>query len=188
MTPSRTEQTRESPSQPIRVLVVDDHARVRQGLRMFLSTCADIDLVAEAGSGAEALQRFAETCPDVVVMDLAAPGMDSPVITSQMKELNPDSQIIALASFAEAQLERRVLEAGAVCCVAKDSSVGTLVEAIHVAYAALGPVHMTFVQAKTGTSADLKAGTPSDGRTGAVPYDCPVSNEDEPATEEVLIG
>jgi two-component system, NarL family, response regulator LiaR len=137
----------------IRVMLVDEHARVRQGLRLFLSTCSHIQVVAEAGSGSEALLRFADACPDVVVMHLNTPGMDSPVVTFRMKELSPDSQIIALANESDPDMERRSLSAGAVCCVLKDSSAGALVAAIYEAHANATLRNMTFIQAKTGAKA-----------------------------------
>ena len=83
--------------------------------------------------GAEALAHFARVLPDVVIMDLRTPGMDSPVVTRLMKRVNPSSQIIALANEVDPNMERRVLLAGALCCVVKDSSAGALVEAIHKA-------------------------------------------------------
>ena len=134
-------------------MVVDDHARVRQGLRLFLSTCPEMEIVAEAGGGAEALAHFARVLPDVVIMDLRTPGMDSPVVTRLMKRLNPSSQIIALANEVDPDMERRALIAGALCCVAKDSSAGALVEAIHRARGVECGGPMTFIQVKTGTSA-----------------------------------
>ena len=154
MATNHTRHTGERPFEPVRVMVVDDHARVRHGLRLFLSACPDIDVVAEAGDGTEALELFATTYPDVVVMDLATPGMDSPVVTSRMRELHPASKIIALASFFDAEMERRAREAGAVRCVIKDSCAGALVEAIHEGYGHSGNGHMTFVQAKSGASAE----------------------------------
>ena len=152
---SDTGRTREWPFGTVRVMVVDGHARVRHGLRLFLSTCPGIEVVAEAGGGKEALQLFAATSPDVVVMDLATPGMDGPDVTSCMKELHPASQIIALASFVDPEMEHRALEAGALRCVIKDSGVGPLVEAIHEAYGRSGNGHMTYVQAKSGTSTEI---------------------------------
>jgi two-component system, NarL family, response regulator LiaR len=134
---SRTSISEKRCFDPIRVMVVEEHARVRQGLRMFLSTCADIEVVAEAGNGAEALRHFTDTRPDVVLMHLGTPGMDSPIVTCRMKELCPGSQIIALANEADPDMERRALAAGAQRCVLKDSSAGALVAAIYEARAGL---------------------------------------------------
>jgi two-component system, NarL family, response regulator LiaR len=156
MATSNTRHRKERPFKLIRVMVVDDHARVRHGLRLFLSTCPGIEVVAAAGDGAEALKLFAAACPDVVIMDLATPGMDSLVVTSRMKELRPASKIITLASFVDAEMEHRALEAGAARCVVKDSSAGALVEAIREGCRRTGNGHMTFVQAKSGVSAELE--------------------------------
>jgi DNA-binding NarL/FixJ family response regulator len=168
-------------------MVVDEHARVRQGLRLFLSTCADIQVVAEAGSGSEALQHFAETCPDVVVMHLDTPGMDGPVVTFRMKELCPECQIIVLSNEADPDMERRTLAAGALCCVLKDSSAGALVAAIHAAHAGLETSYMTFVQSKTGASTDSNSCSPSDVTSSAVLYHGIVNEDSKPATREVQI-
>jgi DNA-binding NarL/FixJ family response regulator len=140
---------------------------------VFLSTCADIQVVAEAGSGREALRRFMETLPDVVLMDLAAPGMDSPVVTCRMKELHPGARVIALTSEVDPTLEDRALAAGAISLVLKDSSAGALVDAIRETRSreAVGGSPMTFVQSKTGTSAERKTGAPSDVRYGLPEYD-----------------
>ncbi len=156
-------------------MVVDEHARVRHGLRVFLSTCADLEIVAEAGSAMEALRLFTDTRPQVVVMELAAPSMDSPIVTRRMKEIDPNCHIIALASYADPEIERRALEAGALCCLFKESSAGMLLETIRRAHA--GPRYdrslgsMPFVQGKTGESAEGASGVPSDGIRGAPHYD-----------------
>jgi DNA-binding NarL/FixJ family response regulator len=163
------------PSAPVRVMVVDDHARVRMGLRLFLSTCPDIDVVAEAGDGTTALELFAITCPDVVVMDLATPGMDCPVVTVRMKEIHPAGQIIALASEADPDMKRRALAAGARSYVLKDSSAGALVRAIYEAQPCAGAHNMTFVQAKTGASTERQSTAPSDTRCSVTEYDDVVS-------------
>lgn len=161
----------EAPCEPIRVMIIDGHARVRQGLRFFLSTCANIEVVADAGNGVEALKGFAETRPDVVVMDLAAPSMDCPVEIFRMKELHPYCQVIALASEADQNMERRALAAGACCCILKDSSTTALVGAIHAARAWVEALGMTFVQAKTGLSTEWKSGAPSDDIHSVTEYD-----------------
>jgi two-component system, NarL family, response regulator LiaR len=164
MTKIRTPQAERCQSAPIRVMVVDEHARVRHGLRFFLSTCANIQVVAEAGNASEALRNFVETDPDVVVMHLAAPGTDSAVVTCRMKELSPQSQIIALTNDTDPDMDRRALAAGALCCVLKDSSAGALVAAIYEAQAAAQMGDMTFVQAKTGAMTEEKTRIPSDGK------------------------
>ena len=191
MITSATHQVEESTQNTIRVMIVDQHARVRHGLSLFLSTCTDLTVVAEAGSGPEALRRFAESRPQVVVMDLAAPGMDAPVVTRRMKELDPRSQVIVLASYSDPESERRALDAGALCCLVKDSSAGTLVAAIRRAhpgvYTPKGPAYMTFVQANTGGSAECESGVPSDVTSEAAIYHSLVSKHEKPATREARV-
>lgn len=180
MITSPTTQVKAPTRNALRLMIVDEHARVRQSLRVFLSTCADLAVVAEAGSGPEALKRFAEYRPQVVVMDLAAPGMDAPVVTRRMKELDPQSQIIVLASYGDPDAERRALDAGALCYVVKDSSAGALLAAIRRAHPGACPqrtsAHMTFVQANTGGSAEAESGVPSDVTSQAPLYHCLISS------------
>jgi DNA-binding NarL/FixJ family response regulator len=191
MTASPTRQLTEPTQRTTQVMIVDEHARVRHGLRVFLSTCTDLAVVAEAGSGPEALQRFAETHPQVVVMDLTTPEMDGPIVTRRMKELDPSVQIIVLASYCNPETERRALDAGALCCVVKDSSAAALVEAIRRAHPGIciakRSAHMTFVQANTGGSAEGESGVPSDVTGPAAIYHSLVSTSDKPATGEVRV-
>jgi DNA-binding NarL/FixJ family response regulator len=168
MAVSRKVQREEDPSEPIRVMVVDGHARVRQGLRFFLSACANIEIVAEAGDGVEALKQFAETHPDVVVIDLAPLGMDCPAVTLRMKQLNPGSQIISLADEADPDNEDRALAAGAFCCVLKDASASALMGAICEAHAYAEAHYMTFVQAKIGASTEWRSNAPSDSNCSVI--------------------
>jgi NarL family two-component system response regulator LiaR len=118
----------------IAVMIVDDHARVRQGLRTFFSTCPDLRVVAEAANGEEALERCGQTRPDVIVMDMMMPAVDGPTATGRIRKSYPDSQVIALSSFGDPDMVRRALEAGAAAYVLKDSSPETLVEAIRDAH------------------------------------------------------
>ena len=148
----------------IRVMLVDDHPRVRQCLRIFLSTCEDIEVVSGAGGGEEALRRFVETRPDVVVMDLAVTGSDGAAVTARMKQIDPLARVIALTSFPDLELSRRALEAGVICCLLKDESEGVLLEAIQGAMTKAPAGHMTFVQAKTGRTTESRTGSLSDGR------------------------
>ncbi len=92
---------------PIRVLIVDDHAMVRRGLAAFLQAYDDLELVGEAGSGAEAVKRCAQEGPDVVLMDLVLPGIDGVVATRVIRQRHPQLQVIALTSFHEEDLVPR---------------------------------------------------------------------------------
>jgi NarL family two-component system response regulator LiaR len=124
------------PSQdPIRVMLVDDHAMVRSGLAAFLLIFDDLSLVAEAASGTEALRRVEESRPDVVLMDMVMPEMDGAAATRAIKERFPEIQVLALTSFKEDQLVHEALDAGATGYLLKNISADQLAAAIRDAYA-----------------------------------------------------
>lgn len=120
---------------PIRVMIVDDHAVVRSGLAAFLLAYDDLELVAEAGSGAEALRLCPETRPQVVLMDLVMPEMDGAATTRAIRERCPDIQVVALTSFREEALVQGALQAGAIGYLLKNVSADQLADAIRAAYA-----------------------------------------------------
>jgi NarL family two-component system response regulator LiaR len=120
---------------PIRVLVVDDHAVVRGGLRLFLLAFDDLELVGEANSGGKALRLCQEVEPDVVLMDLVMPGMDGIEATRLIREQHPQIQVIALTSFPEEELVQAALEAGAIGYLLKNVSAGSMAAAIRAAHA-----------------------------------------------------
>lgn len=117
----------------IRVLVVDDHAVVRSGLRYSLLAFDDIDLVAEACGGEEALRMCEEAHPDVVLMDMMMPGMDGVAATRAIRESYPGVQVIALTSFQEGNLVQDALQAGAIGYLLKDVDMDELATAIRSA-------------------------------------------------------
>jgi NarL family two-component system response regulator LiaR len=117
-------------SQPIRVLLVDDHTVVRTGLRFFVLAFEDLELVGEAASGEQALRLCDQLQPEVVLMDLVMPGMDGISTTQAIRQRHPEIQVIALTSFAEQELVQRALEAGATGYLLKDVSANELAEAI----------------------------------------------------------
>ncbi|NPV06568.1 MAG: response regulator transcription factor [Anaerolineae bacterium] len=123
---------------PIRVLVVDDHAVVRSGLTAFLSVYDDLELVGEADSGAEAL-RFCDdpAAPpvDVVLMDLIMPGLDGAETTRILRQRHPETQVVALTSFREDDLVQRALKAGAIGYLLKNVGAEELAHAIRQAHA-----------------------------------------------------
>lgn len=123
------------PSQPIRVLLVDDHTMVRRGLVTFLKVYDDLQLAGEAESGAEAIQRCAEIRPDVVLMDMVMPDMDGVNATRTIRQQFPSVQVIALSSFKEGELIQNALEAGAIGYLLKDVSADDLARAIRAAHA-----------------------------------------------------
>ena len=114
----------------LRVLIVDDHQVVRQGLRLFLSDETDLEIVGEAGNGIEALQILAERPVNVVLMDLLMPAMDGVTATREVRRLFPDVDVIALTSVLEDRLIHRAIEAGASGYLLKDTGASELAECI----------------------------------------------------------
>ncbi len=123
-----------SPSDPIRVMLVDDHPMVRRGLATMLMVFDDLRLVGEAESGEAAIQLCAEVLPDVILMDMVMPGTDGASATRVIRQRHPQVQVLALTSFKEAQLIKTVLEAGAIGYLLKDVSADDLVHAIRAAH------------------------------------------------------
>ncbi|MCE7980467.1 MAG: DNA-binding response regulator [Caldilinea sp. CFX5] len=120
---------------PIRVLVVDDQAVVRSGLAAFLSIYDDLALVGEANDGAKAVNLCGQLRPDVVLMDLIMPNMDGAEATLAIRKHYPQIQVVALTSFKEDELVKRVLESGAIGYLLKNVSADELADAIRAAYA-----------------------------------------------------
>ena len=121
------------PSQPIRVMLVDDHAMVRRGLATFLMVFDDFNLVGEAENGRSAIQLCAKVLPDVVLMDMAMPEMDGVTTTRLIHQQFPQVRVIALTSFKEGKLIKDALEAGAIGYLLKDVSAEELARAIRAA-------------------------------------------------------
>lgn len=117
----------------IRILLVDDHSVVRQGLRMFLSLDPDLEVVGEAANGAEALRLAHELKPDVVLMDLLMPVMDGIAATAAIRQELPDTEVIALTSVLEDASVTGAVRAGAIGYLLKDTQAEELVRAIRAA-------------------------------------------------------
>ncbi|MGQ9614279.1 MAG: response regulator [Chloroflexus sp.] len=117
----------------ITVLLIDDHRVVRQGLRDFLELQPDIEVVGEAGSGAEGVELARELLPDVVLMDLVMPGIDGVETTRRLKAVSPSSQVIVLTSFADDDKVFPAIKAGAISYLLKDISPEDLAHAIRAA-------------------------------------------------------
>ncbi|MDX1931198.1 MAG: response regulator transcription factor [Capsulimonadales bacterium] len=122
----------------IRVALVDDHAMVRKGIRFFLETQNDIEIVGEASSGEEALTLTEEQTPDIVLMDLMMPGMGGIEAARRIKTISPNTRIIALTSSQEREHILPTMAAGAAAYVLKD--VGPLDLALTVRRVAAGEV------------------------------------------------
>lgn len=115
---------------PISVLLVDDHAVVRQGLRAFFDTQPDLNVVGEAASGEEAIRLATEHIPDVVLIDLVMPGMDGVEATLRIKRITPRTQVIVLTSYHEDEHIFPALRAGALSYMLKDTGMNELADAV----------------------------------------------------------
>ena len=119
--------------QPIRVLIVDDHLLMRDGLELLVSTFEDVIVVGTAEDGEQAVALCAQTQPDVVLMDIVMPVMDGPAATVQIRTHYPQTQVIALTSFVEEELIQRSIQAGAIGFLLKNASAQQLSRAIRAA-------------------------------------------------------
>jgi DNA-binding NarL/FixJ family response regulator len=120
---------------PIRVLLVDDHAVVRAGLRLFLADQADLKVVGEAENGASAVARALELGPDVVLMDLRMPGLDGIAATRQIRAAWPQTAVVVLTTYTDTANVGQAIAAGAIGYVPKDvpppELAATIREAAH---------------------------------------------------------
>jgi len=121
-------------TQPIRVLIVDDHAMVRKGLISFLKNKPELELVGEARDGREAIEYCEQLQPDVILMDLLMPELGGVAATHTIHQRWPRVQVIALTSFQEKDLVQDVLQAGAIGYLLKNVSGDELAEAIRQAH------------------------------------------------------
>jgi NarL family two-component system response regulator LiaR len=122
-------------TEPIRIVIVDDHAMLRKGLKFFLKGFEDLVLVGEASGGGEAVALCSEKQPDVVLMDMLMPDMDGATATQIIRQQNPKTQVIALTSFQEQNLIEKALQAGAISYLLKNVSAMDLAHAIRQAHA-----------------------------------------------------
>ena len=119
----------------IRILIVDDHAVVRQGLKMFLALDKELEVIGEAANGEEAIRRAHELAPDVVLMDLLMPQMDGIAATEVIRRELPDVEVIALTSVLEDKSVYGAVRAGAIGYLLKDTQADELCRAIKAAAA-----------------------------------------------------
>lgn len=115
---------------PIRLVLVDDHQIVRAGLRMLFAAETDMVIVGEAGSGGEAVRMVPELLPDVVIMDVAMPGMNGIEATRKIKELVPNAAILALTMHEDEEYFFEMLNAGASGYIPKRAAPDDLVAAV----------------------------------------------------------
>ena len=159
----------------IRVLIVDDHQVVRQGLRTFLELHDDIQVVGEAGDGRTAVDMVREQAADVVLMDLMMPRLDGISATREIMRLGTDTCVIALTSFAEDDQVFPAIQAGASSYLLKDVSPDELIDAIRAAHRGEPRLHpdvaRKLMEAMRGeeTGARAATGAKSAGRETTAP-------------------
>ena len=118
-------------SNPISIIIVDDHEVVRNGIRAYLETQSVFNVVGEAASGKDAIALVSELIPDVVLMDLIMPGMDGIETTRRIKKISPRTQVVVLTSYHEDIHIFPALKAGATSYILKDMKMEKLVEALN---------------------------------------------------------
>jgi NarL family two-component system response regulator LiaR len=141
-----TEKNVRSSQSRVRVLIVDDHAIVRKGIRALLSEADGFEVVGEASNGQEAVQQAQETHPDVVLMDLLMPGMDGIEATHQITSRQPETRVLVLTSFAADNKVFPAIKAGAAGYLLKDSSPDELVRAIRQVHRGEPSLHPTIAR------------------------------------------
>lgn len=118
-------------SDPIRVLIADDHQLVRQGMAALLSVKPEFEILGQARDGVEAVELATSLSPDIILMDLQMPHKDGIEATREIKEDNPEARILIITSFAEDENVYLAIKAGALGYLLKDSSPEELMQAIH---------------------------------------------------------
>ncbi|HEY0443337.1 MAG TPA: response regulator transcription factor [Candidatus Limnocylindrales bacterium] len=148
-------------TRPIRVLLVDDHAVVRMGLKAFLDMLDDIEVVGEASDGSEGVAMARRLKPDVVLMDLLMPNMDGITAIGRIKAEMPETEIVTMTSFIEEEKVTAALEAGASGYVLKDAEAEEVAAAIRAAFA--GEVHLDPAVARLLAQRMRTKKSPADG-------------------------
>ncbi len=145
---------------PIRVLCVDDHQIVREGLALLIARQSDMAVAGLAGSGEEAVELFEALRPDVTLMDLQLGRMTGVDAITAIRRLDPQARIVVLTMFQGDEDIFRALDAGAACYVVKDTAFADLVQAIRQVHAGRPPVMSTEIRARLATRATRPALTP----------------------------
>jgi len=126
-------------SPTIKVLIVDDHHVVREGLRRILEDDDGVEVVGEARNGEEAIVKASSLIPDVIIMDLKMPGMDGIMATHEIKQKMPDVNVLVLTLYAEDSIGQAI-EAGVSGYLLKDSDSDQITQAVHQVYDGLCPI------------------------------------------------
>ena len=149
----------------IRILIVDDHAVLREGMRQLLAKEPDLDVVGAAADGAEAVQLAGELVPDVVLMDIVMPKLNGIEATRGIKEVSPSSAVLPLTAFDDEEYVVGLLSAGAAGYLLKSSSGREIIEAIgavHAGESVLHPVATARLVGMATRSAEEPPSTPPD--------------------------
>jgi NarL family two-component system response regulator LiaR len=150
----------------ISVLIADDHPVVRQGLRTFLDLQEDMEILGEAGDGAEAVTKVEQLLPDVVLMDLVMPGMDGIEATRRIRAISPSTKVIVLTSFADDNKVIPSVKAGAAGYLLKDVRPHELADAIRAVYRGEALLHPAVAAKLMQEVAQGSSLAPGEGLTG----------------------
>jgi len=146
----------------IRVMLVEDHVLVREGTRELLDREQDLQVVAEAGDGEEAVRLAVEHRPDVVIMDIAIPKLNGLEATRQIKAAHPQATVLVLTAYDDAQYIFAFLEAGAAGYLLKDVSAADLIRTIRIVHAGESFLHPAVARKVTDYFARRVAKTPAE--------------------------
>jgi len=150
-------------SEPIRVVIVDDHAVVREGLRTFLELQDGIEVVGEASDGREAIERTVALTPDVVLMDLVMPKVDGVQAMRALHQRVPRTRVIVLTSFLDDERLMPAVQAGAAGYLLKDVEPAELARAVRTAYAGEALIDPTVAAHLLGALTGPRARAATDG-------------------------
>lgn len=146
---------------PIRVLLADDHAVVREGLKAVIDSAPGLEVVGEAADGPSAVARAAELDPDVAVVDVSMPGMSGAQVTTALREARPDRRVLVLTVHEDRGYLRALMDAGAAGYLLKRATADQLVEAIRAVAAGEGYVDPA-LSAATPPPAGRDGGPPAE--------------------------
>ncbi len=149
----------------IRVVLVDDHAVVRQGLARLVDGSGDMEVVGTASDGGEAIEVVRGCRPDVVLMDLQMPGTDGVAATRALAEEAPEVQVLVLTSFSDEERIVAALDAGAVGYLLKDAEADDVLDGIRAVSRGESPIHPRAARALLGAR---RSGRHGDGEAGLV--------------------
>jgi NarL family two-component system response regulator LiaR len=147
----------------IRILLADDHVLVRQGTRELLEREEDLEVVAEAGDGEEAVQLADSQHPDVAIMDIAMPKLNGIEATKQIKSLHPATAVLVLTAYDDDQYIFALLEAGAAGYLLKDVPVNELIKAVRAVHSGESVLHPVVARKVISRFAEPKSGRDEQG-------------------------